>query len=119
MVAFFVDYLIQKEVLEEEEREDSIYGLTLLMEKVIACVLLISIAVLVRNDGWVSCRKFYRMSGGLSFYTVYRTGSSGSHDAEAYMGTDDVFSFGVCVYMVVCSGESSKSLSERRRTERI
>ena len=47
MVAFFVDYLIQKEVLEEEEREDSIYGLTLLMEKVIACVLLISIAVLV------------------------------------------------------------------------
>ena len=47
MVAFFVDYLIQKEVLEEEEREDSIYGLTLLMEKVIACVLLILIAVLV------------------------------------------------------------------------
>lgn len=47
MVAFFVDYLIRKNVLEKEEREDSIYGLTLLSEKIIAYVVLISIAFLV------------------------------------------------------------------------
>ena len=47
MVAFFVDYLIRKNVLEQEEREDSIYGLTLLSEKIIAYAVLISIAFLV------------------------------------------------------------------------
>lgn len=40
MVADFVDFLIRNDALEEKYREDSIYGLTLVFEKLIVCTVL-------------------------------------------------------------------------------
>lgn len=38
MMAGFVDFLIQNNALEEKYREESIYGMTLVVEKVIVCM---------------------------------------------------------------------------------
>lgn len=46
IVNAFIEYLIKNGVLEEEYREDSIYGMTLLTEKIISCSLLFMITVL-------------------------------------------------------------------------
>lgn len=47
MVADLVDFLIRSHALEEKYREDSIYGLTLVFEKVIVCTVLFIISFLL------------------------------------------------------------------------
>lgn len=47
MVANFVDFLIWSHALEEKYREDSIYGLTLVFEKLIVCTVLFIISFLL------------------------------------------------------------------------
>lgn len=47
MVANFVDFLIQSHALEEKYREDSIYGLTLIFEKLIVCTVLFILSFLL------------------------------------------------------------------------
>lgn len=47
MVANFVEFLIQNNALEEKYREDSIYGLTMALEKIIVCMVLFSISFLL------------------------------------------------------------------------
>lgn len=41
----FVDYLIKNNALEEKYREGSIYGLTIIAEKMIVCAILIAVSV--------------------------------------------------------------------------
>ena len=47
MVADFVDFLIRSHALEEKYREDSIYGLTLVFEKLIVCTVLFMLSLLL------------------------------------------------------------------------
>lgn len=47
MVADFVDFLIRNNALEEKYREDSIYGMTLILEKVIVCTAIFIISFLL------------------------------------------------------------------------
>lgn len=47
MVADFVDFLIRSHALEEKYREDSIYGLTLVFEKLIVCTVLFMLSFLL------------------------------------------------------------------------
>lgn len=47
MVADFVDFLIRSHALEEKYREDSIYGLTLVFEKLIVCMVLFILSFLL------------------------------------------------------------------------
>lgn len=47
MVTNFVEFLIQNNALEEKYREDSIYGLTMVLEKVIVCMILFGISFLL------------------------------------------------------------------------
>ncbi len=47
MVADFVDFLIRNHALEEKYREYSIYGLTMAVEKMIVCTVLLGISLLL------------------------------------------------------------------------
>lgn len=47
MVADFVDFLIRNHALEEKYREDSIYWLTISLEKMVACTVLFGISFLL------------------------------------------------------------------------
>lgn len=47
MVASIVDFLIRNNALEEKYREDSIYGLTMIAEKMIVCIVLFGISFLL------------------------------------------------------------------------
>lgn len=47
MVAAFVEYLIRNHALEETEREDAVYGLTLLTEKLITYFILFCLAAVL------------------------------------------------------------------------
>ena len=49
MIVKFVKYLIDKDVLDKQYEEDSIYGLTIMLEKIAAYVVLFCIAFIVRN----------------------------------------------------------------------
>lgn len=45
MIVKFVKYLIDKDVLDKQYEEDSIYGLTIMLEKIAAYVVLFCIAL--------------------------------------------------------------------------
>ena len=47
MIMNFVEFLIQNNYLEEKYREDSIYGLTVLMEKMVVCTILFGMSLLL------------------------------------------------------------------------
>ena len=47
MVTIFVEFLIRNNALEEKYREDSIYGLTIVLEKIVACMILFGISFLL------------------------------------------------------------------------
>ena len=49
MIVKFVKYLIDKDVLDKQYEEDSIYGLTIMLEKIVAYVVLFCIAFIVRK----------------------------------------------------------------------
>lgn len=49
MIVKFVKYLIDKDVLDKQYEEDSIYGLTIMLEKIAAYVVLFCIAFIVRK----------------------------------------------------------------------
>ena len=49
MIVEFVKYLIDKNVLDKQYEEDSIYGLTIMLEKIAAYVVLFCIAFIVRK----------------------------------------------------------------------
>lgn len=47
MVANFIEFLIQNNVLEEKYREDTIYSMTLVLEKLVACTILFGVSFLL------------------------------------------------------------------------
>ena len=47
MIVKFVKYLIDKDVLDKQYEEDSIYGLTIMLEKIAAYVVLFCIAFIM------------------------------------------------------------------------
>lgn len=47
MIMSFVEFLIQNNYLEEKYREDSIYGLTVLLEKMVVCTILFGMSLLL------------------------------------------------------------------------
>lgn len=47
MVTGFVDFLIRNNALEEEYREDAVYGMTLVVEKVIVCMAVCVVSLLL------------------------------------------------------------------------
>lgn len=49
MIVKFVKYLIDKDVLDKQYEEDSIYGLTIMLEKIAAYVVLFCIAFCVKR----------------------------------------------------------------------
>lgn len=87
MIVKFVKYLIDKDVLDKQYEEDSIYGLTIMLEKIVAYVVLFCIAFIVRKPidgiiftvsfmavrqttGWFSCKKFFGMSDRISINII-------------------------------------------------
>ena len=87
MIVKFVKYLIDKDVLDKQYEEDSIYGLTIMLEKIVAYVVLFCIAFIVRKpiEGiiftvsfmackadyrWFSCKKFFGMSDRISINII-------------------------------------------------
>lgn len=77
MVTNFVEFLIQNGALDEKYREDSIYGLTIVIEKIIAYMLLFCTAFLVGN-----------LTGGIMFtvsFVILRQITGGFH-AKTFLG---------------------------------
>lgn len=60
MLANFIEFLIQNGALEEKYKEDSIYGLTILLEKIVACMILFFVSFLLRKtlEGMVFVTSF-------------------------------------------------------------
>ena len=50
MIVKFVKYLIDKDVLDKQYEEDSIYGLTIMLEKIAAYVVLFCIAFIYNGS---------------------------------------------------------------------
>ena len=77
MIVKFVKYLIDKDVLDKQYEEDSIYGLTIMLEKIVAYVVLFCIAFIVRKpiDGIIFT---------VSFMAVRQT--TGGFHAKSFLG---------------------------------
>lgn len=77
MIADFVEYLIDKDVLDKKYKEESIYGLTIMLEKVVVYIVLICIAFIVKEP----------ISGiifAVSFLTIRQT--TGGFHAKSFWG---------------------------------
>lgn len=89
MITGLVDFLIQQDVLDKAYREDSVYGLTLFLEKIVSYLLLMGLAFFLGKPAeglmFAICFVFLRQSAGgfhaktfagclagsaLSFYTA-------------------------------------------------
>ena len=87
MIVKFVKYLIDKDVLDKQYEEDSIYGLTIMLEKIVAYVVLFCIAFDSKKTNrwnhlycflygckadyrWFSCKKFFGMSDRISINII-------------------------------------------------
>ena len=90
MVADFVEFLIQNGSLEEKYREDSIYGLTLAIEKAVAYVVLLGIAFFLGKpvEGLVFL---------ISFLLLRQT--TGGFHAKTFFGC--LFGSGVTFFLVL------------------
>ena len=77
MIVKFVKYLIDKDVLDKQYEEDSIYGLTIMLEKIAAYVVLFCIAFIVRKpiEGIIFT---------VSFMAVRQT--TGGFHAKSFLG---------------------------------
>ena len=77
MIVIFVKYLIDKDVLDKQYEEDSIYGLTIMLEKIAAYVVLFCIAFIVRKpiEGIIFT---------VSFMAVRQT--TGGFHAKSFLG---------------------------------
>lgn len=81
MIVKFVKYLIDKDVLDKQYEEDSIYGLTIMLEKIVAYVVLFCIAFIVRKpiDGIIFT---------VSFMAVRQT--TGGFHAKSFLGWESL-----------------------------
>lgn len=77
MVADFVDFLIRSQTLEEKYREDSIYGLTMVFEKLIVCTVLFILSFLLE--------KFWEGVAFTICFLMLRQTTGGFH-AKSFLG---------------------------------
>ena len=85
MIVKFVKYLIDKDVLDKQYEEDSIYGLTIMLEKIVAYFVLYCLYSKKTNRWnhlycflygckadyrWFSCKKFFGMSDRISINII-------------------------------------------------
>lgn len=77
MIAYFVGFLIRNNALDEEYKEESIYGLTIALEKIIAYILLTGVAFLIKKP--ISGTIF------IIFFLMLRQTTGGYH-AKSFWG---------------------------------